>query len=430
MSLDHDQQHRPLSAIKIGQRHRRDMGDIPELAASIEEFGRLLHPVVITPDGTLIAGERPILAYKHLGRSTIPVTAIDLDMVVRGEYAENVFRKAFTPSEAVAIADEIEPLARTQAKRRQGNRTNLGKTFPQVGKSRALDQVAKTIGVSRISLGKARAVVEAAKVDPATYGPIHAEMDKTNKIDGAFKQLVRLRKAADLAEKAKHVPSVSERHRLVVGSVTQLLKEPAASIDLIVTDPPYEEAVLPLYSDLIRGAAHVLKPGGLLICMTGQAYHPQVIRQLEHTELQYLWMLTYLMPGGGTRVYPAHVADNAWKPVLVYCKGKYTGEWPSDVVKSDMHDKDHHKWGQSLSGMHDLMRRFVEPGDVVCDPFLGGGTTAVIALELKATFLGFDIDPQAIETTKGRLAPQRAPRRRLLPPISQAREGVVIGRSQ
>ena len=39
---------RRISAITIGVRHRRDLGDIEGLAASIAEVG-LLHPVVITP---------------------------------------------------------------------------------------------------------------------------------------------------------------------------------------------------------------------------------------------------------------------------------------------------------------------------------------------------------------------------------------------
>jgi hypothetical protein len=46
-----------LSEIRIGKRYRREMGDIGKLAASMEELG-LLQPIVVTPDGTLIAGER------------------------------------------------------------------------------------------------------------------------------------------------------------------------------------------------------------------------------------------------------------------------------------------------------------------------------------------------------------------------------------
>src|SRR6516162_8097907 len=56
----------PIDSIRVGPRHRRDMGDIAGLAASIAELG-LLHPVVIRPDGFLIAGERRLRAARKLG---------------------------------------------------------------------------------------------------------------------------------------------------------------------------------------------------------------------------------------------------------------------------------------------------------------------------------------------------------------------------
>jgi ParB-like chromosome segregation protein Spo0J len=61
----------PIRGIQIGKRHRRDMGDIEGLAASIRDIG-LLHPIVITPGFRLIAGERRIRAFESLGRETIP----------------------------------------------------------------------------------------------------------------------------------------------------------------------------------------------------------------------------------------------------------------------------------------------------------------------------------------------------------------------
>ncbi len=47
----------PVDKIQIGTRHRREMGDIASLAGSRGELG-LLQPVVVRPDGHLIAGER------------------------------------------------------------------------------------------------------------------------------------------------------------------------------------------------------------------------------------------------------------------------------------------------------------------------------------------------------------------------------------
>src|SRR5262245_30673159 len=87
---------KPITAIKVGKRHRKDLGDIAGLARSIEEVG-LLHPVVIRPNGQLIAGGRRLKACKALGWSKIPCTVVDLDQIILGELHENAIRKDFLP---------------------------------------------------------------------------------------------------------------------------------------------------------------------------------------------------------------------------------------------------------------------------------------------------------------------------------------------
>jgi len=66
---------RSINSIKIGKRFRRDLGDIDALARSINEVG-LLHPIVITPDGELLAGQRRLEACKQLKWDKIPVRII------------------------------------------------------------------------------------------------------------------------------------------------------------------------------------------------------------------------------------------------------------------------------------------------------------------------------------------------------------------
>src|SRR5690349_19827099 len=109
----------PIEKIHVGERHRRDLGDIDGLAASIAQVG-LLHPVVVRPDGVTIAGARRLAAVKRLGWGKVPVRVIDLDDIARGGFAENAYRKDFTLSEAVAIKRALEPREREAAKQRQG----------------------------------------------------------------------------------------------------------------------------------------------------------------------------------------------------------------------------------------------------------------------------------------------------------------------
>jgi hypothetical protein len=170
----------PISAIRVGNRHRKDLGDVRCLARSIQEIG-LLHPVVIRPDGVLIAGERRLQALKSLGWKMVPVNVLDLDKVIKGEIAENVFREDFRPSEKVAIARALEPLLRKEAKARRGARTDLPEIFRQVEFGETRDRLGASVGVSGRTLEKMMTIVEAAEAHPRKFGHLKEEMDRTGK---------------------------------------------------------------------------------------------------------------------------------------------------------------------------------------------------------------------------------------------------------
>lgn len=179
---------------------------------------------------------------------------------------------------------------------------------------------------------------------------------------------------------------------------------PEASVDLILTDPPYPAEYIPLYSEIGYMASACLRPGGALAAMVGQSYLPAIIERLsEH--LAYHWTIAYMTPGGQAVQLWQRKVNTFWKPVLVFSKGEYDGEWLGDVARSDVNDNDKrfHHWGQSESGTKSLMERLSKPGDMVVDPFVGGGTTAVVAALTGRRFLGCDLDAKAIETTTYRL---------------------------
>lgn len=72
-----------LDAIRIGRRHRRNLGDIDTLVASIRDLG-LLHPPAVTLDGRLIAGRRRLEAVRRLGWREVPVNVVYLPCRGRG----------------------------------------------------------------------------------------------------------------------------------------------------------------------------------------------------------------------------------------------------------------------------------------------------------------------------------------------------------
>ena len=114
---------------------------------------------------TVIAGFCRIAAFRKLNRETIPCHRVDLEEIVRGEYAENVLRKDFTTTEKLAIGAALEPLEQKAAKERQrehgktapGRKKNTGGKLPQV-KDKTRDSVARKLGMSGKTYEKAKAV--------------------------------------------------------------------------------------------------------------------------------------------------------------------------------------------------------------------------------------------------------------------------------
>ena len=68
---------RRIDSIIIGERLRRDLGDVAALAASIRDLG-LLHPIVISQSGRLLAGQRRLEACRSLGWLSVPVTVVEV----------------------------------------------------------------------------------------------------------------------------------------------------------------------------------------------------------------------------------------------------------------------------------------------------------------------------------------------------------------
>lgn len=173
------------------------------------------------------------------------------------------------------------------------------------------------------------------------------------------------------------------------------------SVDAIITDPPYPKEYLDTYGFLAQFAAYALRPGGSLLAMCGQSYLPEIMAQMDG-HLNYYWPLCLWTPGQAPHLWTRKVNTN-WKPVLWYVKGEYTGETVSDVLKSDVNDKRFHEWGQSESGWLQLVERFTVENELLVDPFVGGGTGAIVALQCRRRFIGADINADAIEATRKRL---------------------------
>lgn len=203
----------PLDEIVVEGRHRRNLGDVAALAASIAEVG-LLHPVVLDANKHLIAGGRRLAAFRLLERAVIPAYIVhdigDVYALLRAEAAENTCRQPLLPSEAVSMAEALLPAAQEDAYRRMTHQPQGASVkLPEAGET--MQQIANAVGLSRNTLSEARKIVAAARHEPEIYGDLVEAMDARGKVHGVYLELVRRQAEAAGLETQKPVPVFSIR---------------------------------------------------------------------------------------------------------------------------------------------------------------------------------------------------------------------------
>lgn len=422
-----------ISSVIVGER-KRETGDISSLAQSINELG-LLNPITILRNGSLVAGCHRLEACKSLGWKEIEATIVDLDPLIAelAEIDENLIRNElhwFDRDKQLARRKEIyEALhPETVSVNKRGGPGRGHKTEPIIGSVSPISFVEDTASKVGSGVTAVKDSIQRAKTFTDEQGEVlkraaipQTDATKLARLEepqrAAVIQAIADKKATNVKEAVKVVKQ-EERQEVFVKTevdlthyniylcdITDLSSHVAAnSVDVIITDPPYPQEFLHVYDALGKFAAHALKPGGSLIAMVGQSYLPSILSMLNR-HLDYHWMLAYLTPGGQSAQLWQRKVNTFWKPLLWFTKGDYSGDWIGDVCKSNVNDndKDHHHWGQSESGMLDIIERFSLPGQLICDPFVGGGTTAVVAASSKRYFVGCDIEAACVEKTLQRV---------------------------
>jgi hypothetical protein len=422
-----------ISKLKVHPKNAEIYGeeDVSALAQSIAESG-WIKPLTVTPEYVIISGHRRYLAAKQRGYRELPIeieTFASQEAEMERLLRENENRGK-TPEQQIREGMAWEPIEEGKAKKTQGTRTdlNFSKKFE---KSWSSDIIARRVGLgSGVTYEKGKEVVEymdrMVLSENIRDGEVirmtlnDESINAGHKLVKKYKQQdeERIRKQEKAEEEKRRQEELrrqryaeavrkSEHCNIYHCSVAQLSEhvEPE-SVDCIITDPPYPYRFLDVYSDLAQFADYALKPGSSLVVMTGQSYLPEVMQRLASTGLKYQWLCAYLTPGGQSPQMWERKVNTFWKPILWFVKGNYIGPWIGDVCQSAVNnnDKRFHEWGQSESGMTDIIGRFTKTDQLICDPFVGGGTTAIVAMEMERRFVGCDINDEFVKTTLGRVS--------------------------
>lgn len=158
-----------IDKIVVGDRIRKDFGDIQELAEDIKENG-LINPPVVNKEYVLLAGERRLRACKLLGWPQIEVRMMDTrdaEHELNIEISENDVRKGFTKSERVGYIKRLLRIEQAKAKERQTSGTSV-ENSTEFGRS---DEItAAAFGMKKDTMRRELFIADNADMlDPADF---------------------------------------------------------------------------------------------------------------------------------------------------------------------------------------------------------------------------------------------------------------------
>jgi DNA modification methylase len=179
---------------------------------------------------------------------------------------------------------------------------------------------------------------------------------------------------------------------------------PDHSVDLVFTDPPYLKEYIHLYGWLSEWASRVLKPEGFLLTYVGNYWKADVMQHLG-VHLDYFYDFVVAHAGMGSMIWDRRVIARS-KSVLAYQPKGQRNKPRTNVLglfNGVGQQKQYHKWGQGEAEARYYIDCFSSSAQLVIDPFLGGGTTAVACKMLGRECVGFEIEPETADVARERL---------------------------
>jgi DNA modification methylase len=159
------------------------------------------------------------------------------------------------------------------------------------------------------------------------------------------------------------------------GDCKELIKDiPDHSVDLIFCDPPYTKEQIYLYDWLTDQAVRVMKQDGFIAMYVG-IYHLATVIKMIGDRLDYFMELVLFGTGYGSMLWNRRTIGRH-KSILLYTLPNSTAMPRTNIVSlfnGTRADKRYHIWGQDEASARYYIDCLSEPGDLVLDPFAGGG---------------------------------------------------------
>jgi site-specific DNA-methyltransferase (adenine-specific) len=242
---------------------------------------------------------------------------------------------------------------------------------------------------------------------------------------------------------------VEYENKIIFGSSENMKEIPDNSLHLMVTSPPYnvtkeydEDLTLREYLQLLKNVFsetyRVLVYGGracVNVANLGRKPYIPLSDFISHMMLEigfYMRGEIIWSKGAGAGVSMAWgswqsasnpVLRDTHEYILVFCKGSFDRkktegkentiskeqfmEWTKSVwtMNTELAKKIGHPAPFPVELPYRLTQLYTYKGDVVLDPFMGSGSTAIAALKSDRKYVGYDIDAGYIKLAEERIAP-------------------------
>lgn len=219
----------------------------------------------------------------------------------------------------------------------------------------------------------------------------------------AAKTIRELEKLADTLS-AEQVAELDKQIRIERCDFRKLKARDCAAV---VSDIPYDREWIEANGrDLGAFCKRVLRPGGSAAIMAGSEFLDEALSRMLAGGMVYRWLIMYQLQtirGAATQHRFPWVLQHSQKPVIILSpdrKTKSLSRIYHDIVEAGAVDraaKSLHAHAQDVPGFVRLVEMMARAGNLVCDPCVGSGTTAIAALLTGCKFVGCEIDRDRCE---------------------------------
>jgi len=204
--------------------------------------------------------------------------------------------------------------------------------------------------------------------------------------------------------------------QILQGDCTRVLRTlPDASVDLVVTDPPYgvryrdrlnrtianddhPERILGAFDDVYR----VMKPDTFCVSFYGWNRVDAFLAAWRRAGFVPVGHLVWQKNYASNRGFLEARHEQAY--LLAKGRPAKPAQPLSDVRPWQYSGNSIHPTEKAVSVLRPLIESFSKPGDLVLDPFAGSGSTCVAAAECGRRYLGIELEVRYCELARQRLA--------------------------